>query len=166
MKDADYWISRLDLKRHPEGGYYRETYRCGEMIAREHLPERFAGDRSFSTAIYFLLAGDDFSAFHRIRQDEVWHFYDGSALAVHVIDRQGGYTELKLGRNADRGEALQRVVPAGSVFGAALADPRTYALAGCTVAPGFDFADLEIPQRSDLLSRFPQHRAIIERLTR
>jgi predicted cupin superfamily sugar epimerase len=166
MKDARYWITHLALKPHPEGGFYRETYRCREGIAREHLPERFAGDRSFSTAVYFLLAGDDFSAFHRIRQDEVWHFYDGSTLVVHVIDPQGAYTALKLGRHPERGGALQAVVPAGCVFGAALADPRSYALVGCTVAPGFDFADLEIPGRSELLSRYPQHRAIIECLTR
>jgi hypothetical protein len=122
--------------------------------------------RSFSTAIFFLLAGEDFSAFHRIKQDEIWHFYDGATLVVHVIDPQGAYTALKLGRDADRGEALQAIVPAGCVFGAALADTRAYALAGCTVAPGFDFADFELGERVRLLRAYPQHRRLIEELTR
>lgn len=166
MKDARYWIERLGLERHPEGGYYRETYRSREGIARAHLPERFGGDRPFSTAIYFLLAGDDFSAFHRIAQDEVWHFYDGTALVVHAISPDGRYSATRLGRDPDAGETLQGVVPGGHYFGAALAQPRSYALVGCTVAPGFDFADLVVPTREELLRLFPQHRAVIERLTR
>jgi predicted cupin superfamily sugar epimerase len=166
MKSAAEWIERLQLLRHPEGGYYRETYRSEEGIARAALPGRFTGDRSFSTAIYFLLAGTDFSALHRIKQDEVWHFYDGSALTVHVIDRAGNYSVLKMGRNIDAGEMLQGVVRAGCFFGATVSAPNSYALAGCTVAPGFDFADFEIPGRMRLLEAYPQHREIIEKLTR
>ena len=166
MKGARYWIDRLGLVRHPEGGYYRETYRSRESIAANHLPERFGGDRFFSTAIYFLLPGDEFSAFHSIRQDEVWHFYEGSALTVHVIDSRGEYTAIRLGRAVERGEALQAVVAAGCLFGASVDDPGSYALVGCTVAPGFDFQDLEIPRREVLLARFPQHRDLIDKLTR
>jgi len=166
MKDARYWIDRLALRRHPEGGYYRETYRSKESIARENLPERFGGNRAFSTAIYFLLPSEEFSTFHRIKQDEVWHFYDGSALTLHVIDPKDKYSSMKLGRDIDRGETLQAVVGAGCLFGASVDDPDSYTLLGCTVAPGFDFNDFEIPPREELLARYPQHRRIIEKLTR
>jgi predicted cupin superfamily sugar epimerase len=166
MTDALTWIERLRLQRHPEGGYYRETYRCPEGIARAHLPARFGGDRAFSTAIYFLLQAGDFSALHTIKQDEVWHFYDGAPLTVHVLDADGTHTALRLGRDIERGEELQAVVRAGQVFGAAVEDEGAYAQVGCTVAPGFDFADFEMPTRAELCARYPQHRALIERLTR
>jgi predicted cupin superfamily sugar epimerase len=166
MTGARAWVERLHLQRHPEGGYFRETYRCGEGIARDHLPARFGGGRAFATAIYFLLEAGDFSALHAIKQDEVWHFYDGSRLTVHVIDPDGNHTALRLGRDIAAGEELQAVVRAGHLFGAAVDDPDSYALVGCTVAPGFDFADLEMPTRQELCARYPQHRALIERLTR
>ncbi len=166
MIDAREWIERLQLVRHPEGGYYRETYRSAEVIPRAALPPRFTGDRAFSTAIYFLLAGDDFSALHRIKQEEVWHFYEGSSLTVHVIDPAGRYEALKVGRNVGAGEWPQAVVRAGCLFGATVNEPGSYALAGCTVAPGFDFADFELPGRARLLELYPQHRSVIERLTR
>jgi predicted cupin superfamily sugar epimerase len=166
MSDADQWIYGLKLSRHPEGGYFRETYRSEEAVAKDALPARFGGDRAFSTAIYFLLVGDDFSALHRIKQDEVWHFYDGSPLTVHVLDPEGGYSTLKLGRDLRKGETPQGVVKAGCYFGATVDDPQSFALAGCTVAPGFDFADFEMPVRDELCRLYPQHRALIERLTR
>jgi predicted cupin superfamily sugar epimerase len=166
MSDAQTWIELLQLQRHPEGGFYRETYRSAEVIRKDCLPPRFSGNRSFSTAIYFLLQGNDFSALHRIRQDEVWHFYDGSTVTVHVLDGSGGYRPIKLGRQIALGEALQAVVRAGCCFAATLDEPRSFALVGCTVAPGFDFADFELLSRQQLLGQFPQHRALIERLTR
>jgi predicted cupin superfamily sugar epimerase len=130
------------------------------------LPHRFGGDRAFSTAIYFLLEGEDFSALHRIRQDEILHFYDGSALTLHVIDPAGNYATVKLGRDLAAGELPQATMAAGSLFGATVNDPRSYALVGCTVAPGFDFADFSMPSREELCCQFPQHRQIVERLTR
>jgi predicted cupin superfamily sugar epimerase len=166
MSDADRWIDALGLSRHPEGGWFRETYRAPEGIALQALPGRFTGDRAFSTAIYFLLAGDDFSALHRIKQDEVWHFYDGSPLTVHVLDEAGAYTVLRLGRRPESGELPQAVVRAGCYFGASLDDASSYALVGCTVAPGFDFADFELPTREQLLALYPRHRALVERLAR
>jgi predicted cupin superfamily sugar epimerase len=166
MMDAKDWIERLQLRPHPEGGFFRESYRSAETISREHLPARFAGDRAFSTAIFFLLEGDDFSALHRIKQDEVWHFYDGGPLTVVSIAPDGMLCSVNLGRDAAAGEVLQAVVPAGYVFGARPSDPRTFSLVGCTVAPGFDFADFEIPSRQELIGRFPQHAAVIEELTR
>jgi predicted cupin superfamily sugar epimerase len=166
MTPARLWIERLQLRRHPEGGYFRETYRAQEAVARAHLPARFTGDRALSTAIYFLLEADDFSALHTLKQDEGWHFYEGSSLLIHVIDAGGRHSEVRLGRDISRGEEPQAVVRAGWVFGAVVAEPNTYALVGCTAAPGFDFADFAMPSREELCRRHPQHAALIERLTR
>jgi uncharacterized protein len=163
--EAQHWIDRLNLEPHPEGGWYRQTYRAPLTLPHSALPS-YAGDRAASTAIYFLLAGDQFSALHRLRSDEVWHFYTGSGLIVHVITPEGDYRQLLLGSNAAAGEEFQAVVPAGCWFGSSLRQPNTYALVGCTVAPGFDFADFEIARRNDLAAQYPQHRNIIERLTR
>lgn len=166
MNDAQRWIDRLELRRHPEGGWFRETYRSEETITRTALPSRFAGDRVFSTAIYFLLEGEDFSAFHHIHQDEIWHFYCGSSVTVHVIDSEGNYSTLRVGHDLNAGHLPQGVVKAGCLFGATVNDRESYALCGCTVAPGFDFADFTMPSREELLSQFPQHAPIIKKLTR
>jgi len=166
MNDAQGWIEWLELRRHPEGGWFRETYRSEETIARAALPPRFAGDRAFSTAIYFLLEGKDFSALHRINQDEIWHFYDGSSLTVHVIDFDGSYSALRVGRDLEAGDLPQAVVKAGCLFGATVNDSKSYALCGCTVAPGFDFADFTMPSRDELLRQYPHRGSIIEKLTR
>jgi predicted cupin superfamily sugar epimerase len=162
---ARQWIERLNLEPHPEGGWYRQTYRAPLVLPHAALPG-FTGDRAASTAIYFLLEGDQFSAFHRLRSDEVWHFYAGSGLVVHVIEPGGQYSELLLGSDATASEAFQAVVPAGCWFGSSLRQPDTFALVGCTVAPGFDFADFEMAKRDALTAQYPQHRNIIERLTR
>jgi len=166
LYDADYWIRALGLRRHPEGGFYREIYRSGGSVAREHLAGDFSGDRSFATSILFLLGGHDFSALHRIKQDEIWYFHHGSALNVHVIDSAGLYSRLTMGPDPAAGHHLQGVVKAGLFFGASLEDPGSYALVGCACAPGFDFEDLELPDRKELLSLFPQHARLITQLTR
>jgi uncharacterized protein len=165
-KDAQYWIDRLGLIPHPEGGYYRATHKSDLTIARSALPPTFQGNRSASTAIYFLIDGINFSAFHRIASDEVWHFYTGSALIVHVIDPDGSYSELHLGDRFDAGEVFQAVVKAGCWFASRLKDAASYALVGCTVAPGFDFADFELAIRSRLIRDYPSHQRLIEELTR
>jgi hypothetical protein len=165
MTTAAEWIDQLQLTRHPEGGWYRETYRSDESIPREALPPRFSGARVFSTAIYFLLQDNEFSALHRIKQDEVWHFHDGGTLIISVIDESGESTARRLGRDFKNGDSPQLVVRGGCWFGAALAEPSGFALMSCTVAPGFDFADFEMPSRHDLLKMFPQHCDLIERLT-
>jgi len=130
------------------------------------LPARYAGDRSFSTAIYFLVKGGEFSSLHRIQSDELWHFYAGTRLTVYSIDGQGILQTVHLGSDFDRGEVFQAAVPAGSWFGSAVDNPDGFALVGCTVAPGFDFADFELANRNDLTTLFPQHQAVIEKLTR
>ena len=163
---AQYWIDKLNLIAHPEGGYYCETYRSQLSIAREALPPEFSGPRLVSTAIYFLLEGENFSAFHRLRSDELWHFHAGSTITVHVIGPDGGYSEIQLGSNAQAGEVFQAVVKAGCWFASRVRDRSSFALAGCTVAPGFDFADFELGKRSELVKLYPQHRELIEQLTR
>ena len=162
---AQDWIDRLQLRPHPEGGYFREIYRATLILPHSALPGH-GGDRAASTAIYFLLDGDQFSAFHRIRSDELWHFYAGSTLIVHVITPDREYQQIPLGSSADQGDHFQTVVPAGCWFGSSLLYPNTYALVGCTVAPGFDFTDFEMAKREELIVQYPRHRAIIERLTR
>jgi predicted cupin superfamily sugar epimerase len=122
-------------------------------------------DRAASTAIYFLLPAGTFSAFHRVTSDEAWHHYDGDPLDLHLIAEDGAHTVVALGRDFARGERPQHVVPAG-VWQAAAPRGDRYALCGCTVAPGFDFADFEMPSPEDLRARFPPHAEIIARLTR
>jgi predicted cupin superfamily sugar epimerase len=165
---ADQIIERLALRQHREGGFYRETYRAADVIAADALPERVGGDRAVSTAIYFLLHGKQFSALHRLRCDEVWHHYRGAALEVVEISADGSLVVTRLGPDLSAGEVPQTAVPAGRWFGARLAEPRpgAYALVGCTVAPGFDFADLEMGRREELIAAFPQHEAAIRSLTR
>ncbi len=165
MNNSQYWIDKLQLLPHPEGGYYAETYRSSESVQGTHLPERYGGSRSFSTAIYFLVEGGKFSALHRIKSDELWHFYSGSRLTVHVIDPQGQLQTIHLGNNPEAGEVFQAVVKAGCWFGSLVDQPGTYALVGCTVAPGFDFADFELAYHEELLGLYPQHKSVIELLT-
>jgi predicted cupin superfamily sugar epimerase len=165
-KDAQYWINHLALSPHPEGGYYRATYKSDLTIARTALPSSYQGDRSASTAIYFLLDEGNFSAFHRIASDEVWHFYAGGSLIVYVIDPEGNYSELHLGDGSEEGEVFQAVVKAGCWFASRVRDAAGFALVGCTVAPGFDFADFELAGRSELTRKFPAHQKLIEELTR
>jgi predicted cupin superfamily sugar epimerase len=164
-RSAQYWIDHLGLTPHPEGGFYRETYRSSESVPGEALPSRFAGDRAFSTAICFLLRSHERSALHRIASDELWHFYAGAPLTVHTIDDAGTHGMLHLGPEPASNQAFQVVVPAGVWFGATVDRPDSFSVVGCTVAPGFDFADFELAVRSDLVGRYPQHRDIIERLS-
>lgn len=166
MDRAELWIKKLKLAPHPEGGWYKESYRSEENISQQALPDRFSGSRSFSTAIYFLLNGNDFSAFHKIKQDETWHFYDGSTLLLHIINDRKKYFSIKIGNDPHVDALPQYTVPAGCLFAAEVFDKKYFSLVGCTVAPGFDFADFEMPKREDLLKKYPQHRSIILELSR
>ena len=165
-KSSAYWIEKLQLAPHPEGGYFRQTYRSDVVIAPEVLPAGFSGARAVSTAIYFLLEGENFSAFHRLRSDEIWHFYVGEPLVVHVIDPAEGYSRILLGNDPEAGQVLQAVVRAGCWFASHVADWKGFAVVGCTVAPGFDFADFEMGKREELVAKYSQHRELISRLTR
>ena len=168
MPTAADWIDRLNLQPLPEeGGMYREIYRSDESIPEDALPGRFEGPRSFSTSIYYLLEHPDFSAFHRIQQEEIWHFYAGSPCTLHIIDPESGaLSQPTLGYDLDAGQSLQVVVPRKHLFAATVDTPGSYTLAGCTVAPGFEFADFEAPDQATLLDRYPQHQALIKQLAR
>ena len=160
MHPAEYWIKHLDLRPHPEGGFYKETYRSAEKIQLCGLPSRFDAPKSFSTAIYFLLRTQDRSLFHRIKSDELWHFHYGSTLHIYVLNNQN-LTIFKLGPHVEEGDSLQVAVPANCWFGARLITPNAYTLASCTVAPGFDFKDFEMAEAVALRSEFPDHSKII-----
>jgi len=156
----------LGLEPHPEGGHYRELYRADEGVPAAALPPRFRGPRSFSTAIYFLLEGETFSALHTIQSDELWHHSEGAALRIVTIDDAGAREDHVLGKRYDRGERPFACVRRGRLFGSYVDDGVGHALVGCTVAPGFDFEDFTMPSRAELLARFPSHAAVITRLTR
>lgn len=163
MKNAAYWVEHLQMQPHPEGGYFKENYRAEQT----YKFTGFDGVRSVATSIYFLLEGHHFSALHRIKSDEMWHFYDGGPLLIFTIDPESGAAELlRLGLDMAAGERPQHVVKAGHWFGSLPASVNSYSLVGCTVSPGFDFADFEMPGKTYFLDKFPQHREWIERLTR
>jgi hypothetical protein len=164
MRTAEHWIEQLKLEAHPEGGFFKETYRSNEIVSARSLPHGFTGDRNFSTAIYFLLRSEDRSLFHRIKSDEMWHFYAGDSLSIYVLN-DAGLTAYKLGVDVEKGEALQLVIPANSWFGAKVNESESYVLCGCTVSPGFDFNDFEMADRKTLMHQFPSYKMIIEMLT-
>ena len=165
MKTAEFWIQNLELEAHPEGGFYKETYRAKENIPANGLPGRFAGNRNFSTAIYFLLRSQDRSLLHRIKSDELWHYHAGGTLSIYVI-QHGELIVRKLGSDPEKGDSLQVMVPAGCWFGAKVEQPDSYTLSGCTVAPGFDFKDFELAERKSLLLEHPSLREVILKLTK
>ncbi len=159
-------IIALGLVQHPEGGWYRETYRSDEQISDNALPDRFDGPRSCCTAIYFLLEQGDWSALHRIKSDELWFFHGGAGLTIHLLTADGICSAIRLGADTAAGEVFQAMVPGGTWFGAEIAGVGEYSLVSCTVAPGFDFADFEMGDRITLLAQYPEHQALIARLTR
>ena len=161
---AQKYIKQLQLKKHPEGGYFREVYRSGERILPTHLPKRYKSSRNFSTSIYFLLDGKQFSSFHILKSDELWHFYDGCPVIVYIINQKGELFIKNLGRGKDC--ELQLAIEKQNWFAAELEDKKSFALIGCTVSPGFEFDDFKLGKRDDLLKKFPQHSALIKRLSK
>jgi uncharacterized protein len=160
---ADEVIALLGLRPHPEGGHFAEVFRSSLAVTSD----LHSGSRAASTAIYFLLKGGELSALHRVSSDEVWHHYAGDALELHAFDGQE-HTCHKVGTDLSAGERPLAVIPAG-VWQAARVNPggqHGYALVGCTVAPGFDFADFELPSRADMLQQLPAHAAWVRQLTR
>ncbi|MEO6313869.1 MAG: cupin domain-containing protein [Chitinophagaceae bacterium] len=166
MKPAAYWISKLQLAQHVEGGSYSRTYSSPLILPLHQLPHQFNGARPVATAIYFLLENGQFSAMHRIASDKMWHFYYGDPLVIYEIDPAGNLAEQLLGSNPEKNENFQCVVKAGSWFGSRIKQGGNYSLVGCTVSPGFDFEDFEMGRRSVLTTLYPQHGDIITMLTR
>jgi hypothetical protein len=163
-------IETLNLLPHPEGGYFKETYRSEEEIGQDALGSQYKGKRNHSTCIYFLLTTNMFSAFHKINQDEIWHFYEGGPLNLHIISPTGEYSKTVIGNNVLANERPQIVVKGGSWFAADVInvtnETTAYSLVGCTVSPGFDFNDFDLAKQKELVELFPQHKIIIEKLTR
>ena len=164
-RDSEYWKVKLSLTPHREGGHFREIYRSegSSKIVR-------AGDesqvlRNHSTAIYFLLQSGEMNSLHRIKSDEVWHFYIGSRLAVHEIDTAGNLITHMLGLDIESGESPVVVIKAGNWFCAEVADADTFTLAGCTVSPGFDFDDFELADKNSLLELYPEYKEFVEKFT-
>jgi predicted cupin superfamily sugar epimerase len=161
LKSADYWIEKFNMLPHPEGGFFKEVYRSEESIKCENLPGRYNGDRNFSTSIYFLLKEDNFSSFHRLKSDEIWHFYSGSLVRIYIISDEGKLDIIDLGE-----EIFQYAIKAGNWFAAEVIEKDSFSLVGCTVSPGFHFDDFEIGIKDNLLTKFPQHAELIVRMTR
>lgn len=159
-------IDKLRLLPHPEGGYYKEAYRSAESIEAGALPGRFGGTRSFATSIYFLIEKGNFSALHKIKSDETWHFYEGDPLEVIEINSEGELKTTLVGNKPEEGQLFQYTVKANTWFGSRVKQGGSYSLVGCTVAPGFDFKDFELGARNQLIKMFPRHEDLISQMTR
>ncbi len=156
MRDATYWINRLDLQPHPEGGFYKEVYRSVDMTSHpEHSKER-----NLATSIYFLLEGENISHFHELSSDELWYYHDGNGANIHVFDK-GQYLSYELSK-ASKGQ-LQVLLPAHSEFAAEVIGQDGYVLMGCVVTPGFDFEDFKMLKKAEMLEKYPEHGQLIER---
>ena len=158
-------VRALKLTAHPEGGHFREIGRSSEVIPHQGFAERYRGDRRLYTVIYYLLQHGEVSRFHRLQSDEIWCLLVGGPLYLHCIAEDGQHTVLKLGTALEQGEQPQSIVPRRSWFGACLESSANFALASCTVIPGFEFADFELGNRDRLLATYPAHREIIELLS-
>jgi len=163
---VDTLVKELDLLPHPEGGYYKETYRSEGKITQTCLSSDFSGERNMATGIYFLIEKGNFSALHKIKSDETWHFYYGDALEVIEINEQGKLTITQIGSNILQGDTFQYTVKANTWFGSRVNSNGQFSLVGCTVYPGFDFNDFELAKRDDLIQLFPHHNQLISELTR
>jgi len=161
------YISAFNLTPHPEGGYYKEIYRSSDILEQSAI-NSFSGDRNVCTSIYYMLTGSDRSCFHKIKSDEIWHFYKGTtSVLIHCIDELGKYYKLEVGDFSEK-PAFQLVIPKNTWFASELLQKseNDFALCGCTVAPGFDFKDFDLADREALSNQYPQHTKIIEAFTR
>ena len=158
--DSKLLIESLELKKHPEGGYYKETYRAADTL------NNLNGEaRNISTAIFYLLEGNDRSHFHRIANDEMWFYHSGVDLDIHCIV-DGELKTIRLGLDVSNGELMQVVIPAYTWFASKIVDEKSYALLSCVVAPGFDFKDFELAERNLLIEEYPNLNSIITDFTR
>ena len=164
QQDPQYYISKLGLEPHPEGGYFKRTFASQEQITDQELTVDFEGKRMLYTSIYFLLTSNDVSHFHRLQSDELWYYHAGSPLSVHMIDENGEYTEHKLGLDLENGEVPQVLVPKNTIFGSSVKDRETFSLVGCMVSPGFEYQDFELFTQEELLLKYPEHKEIIMKI--
>lgn len=155
-------VEALGLLPHPEGGYFRETYRSSDILPEDGLPGRYEGPRNACTCIYYLITAGSFSAMHRLNTDEILHFYAGDPARIFMILPDGEGREIQLGANPAGGEAPQVIVPRGAWFGVRVAEGGDYTLMGSTVSPGFDFKDFELGEGKKLIEEFPRHSGLID----
>ncbi len=160
--NVESFIKHLNLQPHPEGGYYKEIYKCSKTSDFDGYHGK---TRNLSTSIYYLLRSGDVSKFHQLLSDEIWYFHYGAPLNVCMIDNSGKFKSVHLGHRIDIGQEPQLIIPAGTIFGAYLNEPDSFTLMGCMVSPGFDFKDFKLLNKNELISKYPQHRQIIEKLT-
>ncbi|KHF40020.1 cupin domain-containing protein [Halalkalibacter okhensis] len=155
---AEDWIKYLELEAHPEGGYFKRSFRSTEEVPGK--------GRMLYTSIYFLLSDNDVSHFHRLQSDELWYFHAGNSLSVHIIHENGEYEEVRLGLDLEQGEVPQVLVPKNAIFGSSLSQEEegAFSLVGCMVSPGFEYEDFELFTQKDLLGDYPQHEEIIKKL--
>lgn len=164
--DANAIIELLNLRPHPEGGFFRETYRCGDMLPPSVFPGRYDSQRACSTSIYYLLSADNFSCMHRVASDEFFHFYLGDSLEMLQLHPDGTGQVIVIGNNIVAGERPQVLIRRGTWQGSRLVSGGKYALIGATVSPGFEFADYEEGERAALASAYPQFASLVSALTR
>jgi uncharacterized protein len=166
MFTADYFISKLGLEPHIEGGYFKEIYRNSYLFSDEGYSHIFEGNRSLSTTIYFLLKSGQVSSFHKLKFDEIWFYHYGCPIIIHTIDNKGEYKSLRLGLNIENGEMPQVLIPGGVIFGAAPSENESFSLVSCLVSPGFDFKDFILYKQKDLCLLYPKHKDIICKLNK
>ena len=156
MPSQEQIIETLGLLPHPEGGYYKETYRSELSLEGQ--------ERDLLTSIYFLLTSENVSRFHRIKSDELWYFHAGSPLIVHTLS-ESGHVQHHLGLNLSKGQQPFLWIPKNTIFGSTVLEKDGFSLVSCAVAPGFDFRDFELFERDTLLLAYPEHKEIVEHLT-
>jgi predicted cupin superfamily sugar epimerase len=153
--NAEYWITKLNLKEHSEGGYFRETYRKKANI----------NGRDLATSIYYLLPSGMASKLHRLRNDEIWYYHLGAPIKIYFIKDHGIVEEHILGPDPDKDHVFSKVIPAETIFGAEVMEDNSFSLVSCNMSPGFEYKDFELLSREKLINLFPQHKELIEKLT-
>lgn len=159
-KTVNEWVEQLQLEPHIEGGYYRQIYKSTDTLSANE------NERALYTSIYFLLEERNPSHFHRLTADEVWYFHAGQTLSIHMIHPDGRYECVRLGSDIENGSQLQFCVPKGVIFGSSVEEENSYAVVSCMVAPGFEYTDFELLPQKQLLDTYPQHEAIIKKLSK
>ncbi len=163
FRKKEEWLAVLNMNKHPEGGYYQEIYKSGCSTTIASSKEGNPKERSLMTSIYFMLERGNYSGFHRIKSDELWHFYDGDPLFVHEINLEGNYIKHLVGKDPSKGQMPFCCIPAGSWFASELISDGEFCLVGCTVAPGFEFEDFELANEA-LIDQYPKYEGLISRL--
>jgi predicted cupin superfamily sugar epimerase len=161
-KQAQNIIKIFELEPHIEGGWFRRTFQSDRTYDTIGL----SGTRHCTTSIVYLLSKSEFSAFHKLKQYETWHFYAGDQIIIYWFDANGTLQSKILGNNYDKGDVPQLTINPDTYFAAELMECSEYAFVGCSVSPGFDYADFSIASRSELITLYPEHSKIITRLTK